>query len=192
MLKYFLLTCLAFLLSTQIGFAMPQTITKTNAPKTAYDFSFMSIDETTALPLKNFEGKVLLVVNTASLCGFTAQYDGLQKIYDTYKNQGLVVIGVPSDDFGGQEPENNGKIKDFCNARFKIKFPLTQKYHVKGKNAHAFYAWAASQAGFMGAPKWNFHKYLIGRQGQFIDWFASTTTPESAQITKAIEKALKE
>lgn len=156
--------------------------------QTAYDFSFAAIDDS-PMPLSEYRGKVLLVVNTASECGFTPQYEGLEKLYQAYKDQGLVILGVPSNDFGGQEPGTNSEIKQFCEMRH-ITFPLTGKQVVSGDEAHPFYQWAGKQAGLAGRPKWNFHKYLIGRDGRFLDYFHSTTKPDSDALKTAIEKAL--
>jgi glutathione peroxidase len=157
--------------------------------KNAYDFSFEKIAGG-ELPLSAYKGKVLLIVNTASLCGFTPQYEGLEKLYENYKDKGLVVIAVPSNDFGGQEPETNANIKTFCEVKFAITFPLAAKVDVVGENAHPFYKWAAEILGFGSKPKWNFHKYLVGRDGNLIDFYNSTTTPQSANLIQAIEKAL--
>lgn len=156
---------------------------------TAYDFTFQSI-EGDPLPLSNFKGKVLLIVNTASKCGFTPQYEGLQAIWDKYKDRGFVVLGVPSNDFGKQEPGNKDEIQEFCEVNFGINFPLTEKNSVSGKNAHPFYKWAKQELGFMAAPKWNFHKYLIDPEGKLVDWFATTTAPTSAKVTTKIESLL--
>lgn len=156
---------------------------------TAYDFTFTSI-EGKPLPLSQFKGQLLLVVNTASKCGFTPQYDGLEKLYETYKDRGLVILGVPSNDFANQEPATESEIASFCKLRFGVTFPLASKEHVTGTEAHPFYTWAGEQAGWLGRPKWNFHKYLISRDGKFLDWFASTTEPGSDKITAAIEKNL--
>ena len=156
---------------------------------TAYDFSFTSI-EGKPLPLSQFKGQLLLVVNTASKCGFTPQYEGLEKIYQEYKDRGFVVLGVPSNDFAGQEPGTADEIASFCKLRFGVTFPLTEKVSVTGDNAHPFYQWAAGEVSWLGRPKWNFHKYLIGRDGKVIDWFASNTTPDGDKLTAAIEKNL--
>ncbi|MDE1901784.1 MAG: glutathione peroxidase [Alphaproteobacteria bacterium] len=160
--------------------------------KTAYDFTFQKLRENAPLPLSDFEGKVLLIVNTASQCGFTPQYDGLEKLYNTYKDRGLVVIGVPSNDFGGQEPGTSDEIAHFCKINYGVTFPMTKKEVVSGAHAHPFYIWAKQTLGFGTAPKWNFHKYLIDRHGKLIDYFNSTTSPESDRVKKAIEKALAE
>ena len=155
----------------------------------AWDFSFTDIDGN-QMPLRGYQGQVLLVVNTASRCGFTPQYDALQTLWQTYKDEGLVVIGVPSNDFGGQELSSEAEVKDFCEVNFNIDFPMTAITAVKGGDAHPFYQWAGQQAGMMAKPKWNFHKYLVGRDGQISDWFSSVTTPEAAKLRTAVESAL--
>jgi glutathione peroxidase len=157
--------------------------------KSAYNFSFKDIDGKD-FSLSNFKGKVLLIVNVASECGLTPQYHVLQKLYETYNPQGLEVIGVPSNDFGGQEPATCPIIKDFATTNYQITFTLTDKYVVSGDNPHPFYAWAGEYAGFLGRPKWNFHKYLIGKNGEFIDWFSSVTAPDSEKIKESIQNAL--
>lgn len=162
--------------------------------KNAFDFSFTTIDGA-PLPLSKFKGKVLLVVNTASRCGFTPQYEGLQAVYEKYKDKGLMVLGVPSNNFGGQEPGSASEIKEFTHTKFNITFPLTVTTNVTGQDSHPFFQWAKDQnvGGFMNtAPTWNFHKYLINRNGQLMESFSSTTKPESKDITDAIEKALAE
>ncbi|MGF1543192.1 MAG: glutathione peroxidase [Parvularculaceae bacterium] len=156
----------------------------------AHDFEFVAIDGA-PLPMDRFAGKAVLVVNTASLCGFTDQYGGLQTLYETYADEGLVVLGAPSNDFGGQEPGANGEIKEFCEANFNVRFPLTEKIAVRGAGAHPFYAWAAAALGPENAPKWNFHKYLVGPDGALIEAFPSSVEPMSARLTGAVEKALR-
>lgn len=151
----------------------------------AHDFSFTAIDGT-PLPLSQFEGKAVLVVNTASRCGFTPQYEGLQALYDEFAADGLVVLGVPSNDFGAQEKGSNEEIKEFCAVNFNITFPMTEKENVKGSTAHPFYGWASAEAGMLGRPKWNFHKYLIGPDGRFVTWFSSLTSPDSEKLRRAI------
>ncbi|SCA56561.1 Glutathione peroxidase [Candidatus Terasakiella magnetica] len=167
-----------------LGFVMT-----TAHAKTAYDFSFQSIDGEN-LPLSKFKGQAILVVNTASFCGFTKQYDGLQALWDTYRDKGLVVLGVPSNDFGKQEPGTENEIKEFCEVNFNINFPMTEKTVVKGKEAHPFYKWAKQELGFVAAPKWNFHKYLIDGDGNLVDWFATTTSPSSSKVQKQVEAIL--
>lgn len=155
----------------------------------AYDCSFQSLQGET-LPLANFTGKVLLVVNTASKCGFTRQYQGLETLYQHYKDQGLVVIGIPCNDFGHQEPGSPAEIAAFCQRNYGVSFSMTQKESVKGSKAHPFYQWAKQTLGFGTAPKWNFHKYLINRQGKLVDYFHSFTTPQSPRLIAALEKYL--
>lgn len=155
----------------------------------AFDFEFTAIDGA-PLPLAGFEGSALLVVNTASLCGFTPQYDGLQSLYEAHKDEGLVVIGAPSDDFGGQEYDDNGEIRKFCETNFNISFPLTEKVDVVGDGAHPFFKWAKVSLGEAAEPKWNFHKILIGRDGKAIAAFPSKEEPTGQTIQKAVADAL--
>jgi glutathione peroxidase len=155
----------------------------------AWDFSFTAIDGK-QLPLSRYKGHAVLVVNTASRCGFTPQYDALQQLWQNYKGRGLVVIGVPSDDFGSQELETEAKVKQFCEVNFDIDFPLAAITKIKGSAAHPFYQWAGQKAGMLARPKWNFHKYLIDRNGQLVDSFSSMTSPTSDKIRTAVEIAL--
>ncbi len=155
----------------------------------AHDFAFTSI-EGEPLPLAGFEGKVLMVVNTASLCGFTHQYAGLQEVWRRYRDRGLVVLGVPSNDFGGQEPGSEAEIKEFCEVNFDVDFPLTQKERVSGDGAHPFYLWALGELGAEARPRWNFHKYLVGPQGRLVGWFPTRTEPGAPEVTEAIEAEL--
>ena len=155
----------------------------------AYDFSFNSIDGK-PLPLTSFKDKVVLVVNTASKCGLTPQYDGLEKLYTDYKDKGLVVLGVPCNQFAGQEPGTEQEIASFCEARFNVDFPLTAKTDVKGDSAHPFYKWAKDRLGESAEPVWNFHKILIGKDGQAIRAFGPRTDPQDAEVKGAIEQAL--
>ena len=157
--------------------------------KTFFDFKIDSIngDE---LNLSIFKDKTILLVNVASKCGFTKQYDDLQKLYDDYKEKGLVVIGIPSNQFGGQEPASEVEIKNFCETNFNINFPMTSKYEVKGDNAHPIYMLAKETYGKSTVPKWNFHKILINKNGKVEDTFASFTGPLSNKIIKKLEKIL--
>jgi len=157
---------------------------------TAFDFAFDSL-EGGAMPLAQWRGKALLVVNTASMCGFTPQYTALEKVWTAYKDRGLVVVGVPSNDFGGQEPGKAAEIKEFCETTFGIDFPLAAKVDVIGPEAHPFYRWAAEVLGKGRVPKWNFHKYLVGRDGKLINAFPSATEPDGDTVTTAIEAALR-
>ena len=140
--------------------------------------------------LSELKGKTILLVNVASKCGFTKQYAGLQTLYDNYKSKDFLVLGVPSNQFGGQEPGSNEEIKNFCGANFNITFPITDKVDVKGKNAHTIYKWAKENYGNSTVPKWNFHKILINKEGKIQDTFNSFVTPLSDKITKQIELAL--
>jgi glutathione peroxidase len=160
------------------------------ADQTLYDFTLTGNDGK-PMPLSQFKGNVVLLVNTASECGYTGQYEGLEAVWKANQDKGLVIIGVPSNDFGEQEPGNNAEIATFCKLNYGVTFPLADKSIVKGANAIAVYQWANSQAGMLGSPKWNFHKYLFGRDGKFIDWFSTATTPEGPKISKALEAALK-
>ena len=159
--------------------------------KNAYSYSFKDINEEDVINLSDYKGKTLVVVNTASLCGFTYQYDGLQKLYDDYKDQGLVVLGVPSNDFGNQESGTNSEVKEFCESTFSITFPLTEKNVVKGKDAHPFFKWSKKELGFIGGvPRWNFHKIIIGKDGNAIAGYTALTRPSSKKFISEIEKAL--
>ncbi len=166
------------------SFAKGKSVSATGS---AHDFSFESIDGE-PLPLVQYAGKAILLVNTASKCGFTPQYEGLQTLWETYGEQGLVVLGAPSNDFGQQEPGSEAQIKEFCEVNFSINFPMTAKITTKGENAHPFYRWVRAETG--SAPKWNFYKYLIGPDGKLIAAFPSAVKPMSKELTKAIEDIL--
>ena len=139
--------------------------------------------------LCQYAGQVILVVNTASYCGFTRQYDGLERLYERYKGQGLVILGFPSNDFGQQEPDSNQKIADFCRNTYSIKFPMFAKSSVRGKGANPLFKQLAQLTG--ATPGWNFHKYLISRDGRQVLSFGSQIAPESKTLTEAIEAMLK-
>ena len=157
--------------------------------KTFFDFKINSINGE-ELDLSSFKGKTILLVNVASKCGFTNQYDDLQKLYDDFKDKGLIVIGIPTNQFGGQEPGSEKEIKNFCETNFNITFPMTSKYEVKGANAHPIYIWAKDTFGKSTVPKWNFHKILINKDGKIEDTFASFTGPLSNKVVKKIEQIL--
>ena len=157
--------------------------------KLFFDLSIKNINGE-ELDLNRLIGKAVLLVNVASKCGFTKQYADLQILFDQYKDEGLVVTGVPSNQFGGQEPGTNKEIKDFCETNFNITFPLTDKVNVKGKDAHELYLWAKENHGKSTVPKWNFHKILINKEGKIQDTFNSFIEPLSKKITKQIEKIL--
>ena len=162
---------------------------KADYKKLAYDYKFNDI-EGSELNLNKFKNKVIVVVNVASQCGFTKQYEDMQKVWENYQNKGVVMLGVPSNDFGKQEPGTSEEIKNFCEAKFGITFPMTAKVSVKGENAHPFYIWARENHGKSAIPKWNFHKIIISKDGKVLDTFASMTNPSSKRFIKAIEKAL--
>ena len=157
--------------------------------KNFYDLSINSIDGN-EIKFSNFKNKSILLVNVASNCGFTKQYEDLQKLYELYKSNGLIVLGVPSNQFGNQEPGTEKEIKSFCETNFNITFPMTSKYDVKGNKAHPVYLWAKESYGNSAIPKWNFHKILIDKNGKIQDTFASFTNPMSNKIKKKIEKIL--
>ena len=157
--------------------------------KIFFDFYIKDINEET-FALKNLKDKTVLLVNVASNCGFTKQYTELQELYDKYSEKGLVVLGVPSNQFGGQEPGSNDEIKDFCETNFNITFPMTTKIDVKGENAHPIYLWAKENYGNGAVPKWNFHKILINKQGKIEDTYSSFTKPMSKKLTSKIEEIL--
>jgi glutathione peroxidase len=154
----------------------------------AYQFEFVSL-EGEKLPLAVWRGHPVLVVNTASFCGYTPQYRDLEALWKKYRERGLVVLGVPSNDFGEQEPGTAGEIKQFCSTNYEVDFPMTEKYRVVGGNAHPFYRWIAATLGEGGAPRWNFHKYLIGPDGQLAGTWPSQVRPTDATITDEIDKA---
>jgi len=158
--------------------------------KIFFDLNIKNIDGK-IINFSEYNDKVVLLVNVASKCGFTKQYTNLQKLWETYKDKGLVVLGVPSNQFGGQEPGTNKEIKSFCEINFNITFPLTDKVDVKGEKAHDIYKWAKKNYGKSTVPKWNFHKILINREGKIQDTFSSFTEPTSKKIINEIEKILK-
>ena len=165
-----------------------KTSTTANYEKKFYDFSIESITGKT-INFKDYKNKVILIVNTASYCGFTKQYTDLQNLWEKYKTQGLIVLGIPSDSFN-QEKKINKEVKEFCEVNFNINFPLSEITNVKGENAHPVFKWAKESFGNSAVPKWNFHKILINKDGQIIDTFASFTSPMSSKIIKKIEKSL--
>jgi len=157
--------------------------------KIFFDFDIKDINEET-FALEKIKNKTVLLVNVASNCGFTKQYAELQELYEKYSEKGLVVLGVPSNQFGGQEPGSNNEIKDFCETNFNITFPMTSKYDVKGANSHPIYIWAKETYGSTTIPKWNFHKILINKEGKVEDVFVSFTNPMSKKIIKKVEQIL--
>jgi glutathione peroxidase len=185
----FIVRMFSLILASAVWFFAPSTGRAVDG--SAHDFSFTTLDGK-PMPLADFKGKVLLVVNTASQCGFTPQYAGLQNLWQRYKDRGLVVIGVPSNDFGSQEPGDASAIQTFTQSQYHIDFPMTSKAIVSGDEAHPFYKWLRVQHGSMVRPMWNFHKFLIGKDGQLRDWFGSATAPDSEKLIAAIEEALAE
>ena len=163
--------------------------TMSNNTETFFDLSVNSISGD-VLNLSKLKGKTILLVNVASNCGFTKQYDDLQNLHESYKNKGLVVIGMPSNQFGGQEPGSESEINKFCETNFNITFQMTSKYDVKGDNAHPIYIWAKETFGKSTVPKWNFHKILINKEGKVEDTFASFTNPMSKKIINKLEEIL--
>ncbi len=165
-----------------------KTSANANYEKKIYDFSIESITGET-INFKDYKNKVILVVNTASYCGFTKQYDELQQLWDLYREKGLIVLGVPSNSFN-QEKNNNSDVKEFCEVNFSINFPLTAITEVKGEKAHELFKWAEDNHGKSAVPKWNFHKILINRDGKVEDTFASFTKPMSKKIINKIKEIL--
>ena len=157
--------------------------------KLAYDFQFDSIDGK-IINLNEYKGKVIIIVNVASRCGFTNQYEDLQNVWDRYKKQGLIVVGIPTNNFK-QEPGTNKEIKDFCDTNFGINFPMSKKVNVIGKNADPFYKWSKLNYGMGAVPKWNFHKIIINKEGKISETFASITKPTSNKFINYIEKEIK-
>ena len=156
--------------------------------KVFHDFTIESISGET-INLSDYKSKVVLLVNTASKCGFTPQYSGLQKIYERYKDDGFVVLGVPTNDFN-QELSKDSDVKEFCEIRFGVEFPMSSIQPIRGENAHPVYKWIKSNVSVIGQPRWNFHKYLIGKDGKIINWFSSMTSPTSEGLVNQIETAL--
>ena len=157
------------------------------AASSVHDFTLTSIEGKPA-PLSSYKGKVLLLVNVASKCGYTPQYTGLQSLYDKYKDRGLVVVGVPANNFGGQEPGTNEEIKTFCTRNYNVTFPMMSKVSVKGEDKTPLYGYLTENTG--GDVKWNFTKFLVDKNGKIVSRFESKVTPESPELTSAVEKAL--
>ena len=157
--------------------------------KLAYDFAFNDLDGS-MLSLADFKNKIIVVVNVASQCGFTNQYEDMQKIWEDYRAKGLIMLGIPSNDFGQQEPGTNKEIKNFCEAKFGITFPMTEKISVKGTDTHPFYLWAKKNHGKSAVPKWNFHKIIINKEGKIEKTFSSMTNPSSKKFNEVIEKLI--
>ena len=176
--NFFILMILSMIFSTK----------SMSSDKSFHDFSIESISGGD-ISLSDYKNKVVLLVNTASQCGFTPQYAGLQKIYDRYKDDGFIVLGVPSDDFN-QELSSDDDVKKFCEIRYGVNFPLTSIQKIKGDSAHPLYKWISGNTSVIGQPRWNFHKYLISKEGQVLNWFSSMTSPTSDGLLKQVEQAL--
>ncbi|MES1198792.1 MAG: glutathione peroxidase [Pseudomonadota bacterium] len=158
---------------------------------TAHDFSFAKLNEPGEIKLQDYAGKAILVVNVASACGFTSQYRDLEALYEAKAGKGLVVIGVPSNDFGGQEPGSDEDIRNFCDASYHVTFPMASKAEIVAPGRrHPFYDWVASELGDSALPRWNFHKFLIGRDGELIASLPSKAAPLGPEMLDAIHKAL--
>ena len=168
------------------GLTINNNLHSKNVEGSVYNFSFKSI-EGDNLPLAQFKGRPILLFNSASKCGFTSQYTGLQKIHEQYKDQGLIVIGVPSDNFN-QEPGTEKEIKEFCMVNFNITFLLTKKNNVIGNNAHPLFQWIDEN--YEAKPKWNFYKFLINKEGKMENFFSSMVTPSSPELIKSIETVI--
>jgi len=156
---------------------------------TAYQFAFDGLF-TDRVPMTAFEGEVVMVVNTASRCGFTPQYEGLQAIYTEYHDRGFEIVGVPANNFMSQEPGSEEEIQEFCTLNYGVTFPMAAKTDVVGDQRHPFYAWAETELGEAAVPQWNFHKLLIGRDGRLIAAFPTRTEPTSEEVRAAIDAAL--
>jgi glutathione peroxidase len=154
-----------------------------------HEFNFTSIDGK-IINLSDFKGKPFVVINTASLCGFTNQYDDIETIFKNYADKDLIIIAVPSNDFGNQELSSNKKVKEFCTTNYNTSFLLTEVTNIKGVNGHPFFNWVKKEAGFLAFPKWNFYKYLINREGKLISWYGSVTKPTATKFIKDIEKII--
>lgn len=169
-------------------------VSANSAPKSVYDFKMKDIDGKD-VKLKKYKGSVLMVVNTASKCGYTPQYEGLQATFDKYKGKGFYVLGFPANNFGGQEPGTEKEIKEFCTTKYKVTFPMFAKISVKGEDQDPLYAYLTGKETnpeFAGEISWNFNKFLIDRDGKIVARFSSKDKPESEVVTQAIEKYLAE
>lgn len=179
-----------WLFATLVSFLMFNPVQANPSCSPLLSHSFPRLQDEVPQNLCQYQGKVILAVNTASFCGFTSQYEGLEKIYAKYKDKGFVVLGFPSNDFGQQEPGSNKEIADFCKNTYDVKFPMFAKSSVSGSNPNPFFKMLIAKTGT--TPKWNFYKYLIDRKGNVVDSFGSVTKPTSTSITNQIEKLLEE
>ncbi|KFL90377.1 glutathione peroxidase [Acetobacter malorum] len=156
---------------------------------TLYDFTLPAL-EGGEINLADYRGRPVLIVNTASKCGFTPQYEGLQALWYQFRSMGLVVIGIPSNDFGAQEPGTAADIASFCHRNYGVSFPMAARSPVKGPQTIPLFRWLDKECGFLARPRWNFYKYLTNRKGKPVDWFSSITPPTSARVTKAVERVI--
>lgn len=154
-----------------------------------YDLTLPALG-TGTIRFSDFKNRAVLVVNTASKCGFTPQYEGLQHLWSQYSKSGLIVVGIPSNDFGAQEPGSNDEIKEMCARNYGVSFPMAQKATVKGPHAIPLFKWLAARGGFASVPRWNFYKYLISGEGDLFTWFTPLTKPESPRVRQAIQRVL--
>lgn len=183
------LPLICVMIAAAVAFVAQPTLA---APKSIYDFTLKSIDGQPT-PLSEFHGKVVLLVNVASRCGFTPQYTALESVYEKYKSRGLVIVGIPANNFGGQEPGTNEEIKTFCTKKYNVSFPMMSKVSVKGDDMTPLYKFLTAKdtdPKFSGEIGWNFTKFLFDRNGQPVARFDSAITPDSAEVTAAIESAL--
>lgn len=193
MIPFFALALSAILL-VSIPWAVVSAQTVSKKPTSILDFTMKDIDGKD-VPLAKFQGKVLLIVNTASQCGYTPQYRGLEEIYQKYKAQGFEILAFPANEFGAQEPGTDDQIKQFCSSNYKVSFPLFSKIVVKGKGIHPLYQFLTSEATDpknAGQIPWNFAKFLVNRKGEVVSRYQPDVKPESSELTGAIEKALAE
>ncbi len=160
-----------------------------NSFSNVYNFKFESIDGK-EISLEKFKGKTVLITNTASFCGYTYQYEQLQYLYNKYSKKGLIIIGIPSNDFGSQEYKTNKEVKNFCETKFNITFLLTSITNIKGEKGHKFFRHVREKFGFLSFPKWNFYKYLITKEGNLHSWYSSVTKPNSEKFINILEKIL--
>ncbi len=158
---------------------------------TIYDITLKNAKTSEEIHLSDYKGKVIMIVNTASLCGFTKQYSAMQELWEKYRNKDFILIGVPTNDFGGQEPGTNQEISNFCELNFGIDFLITEKISSKGKNKHPLFELINKEFSNLSGPLWNFYKYIFSKDGKALDWFASTTEPNSEKITSLIERNIK-
>ncbi len=187
--SFFRINLIVIVISALMWLSWPKESQAMTCP-TTLSHQFLRLQDEAPQNLCQYSGKVILVVNTASYCGFTSQYEGLEKLYETYKDQGFVVLGFPTNDFGKQEPGNNKEIADFCHNTYGVKFPMFAKTTLSGKDANPFFKDLIEKSGTK--PRWNFYKYIIDREGRVVDSFSSMTSPSNKKIISLIEKLLKE